>query len=754
MQSPEKADTGPAFLISRSARFLDAYSLGRLLLCGDSTLNHTLAQHTESFVLPFSSKMQFSWPNLISRLTNLKHVRIGDPLRYYQPFLPDVDIRQLPPTLTSLHLCYANAHISLLAHPSTIDILEINDPKPLPLAQLFPNLQSLKVANAYNAVRLEIRVSRLLRELSTLRLHTLCLCPFTVRHEDIALLPSTLTHLELLPADFEETQMQNCPPLPPHLKALYFTRFPTPAILNSGLPETLQKLHIRAPWSRLNFSTLPQSLTDFTLILEMAPLSQTDFDQFPQSLTRLRMCGFPDPIAVNKFRIARPKLDYQLNGCCRSIDTSHNSQHKVTVQKMQTTVHHEQLKAQLLDGWLGLPKAIKKLFVPMEIERASDVWSEQMRILFTDRETLAPVKFRNGLEEIGAAIFMPGPSVADIIPNNFPSTLTYLSLQTLTGGDPAMLYQSQPILTLEHILALNTAAPQIRHLQLIDNLDISILDQLTIPLETFSGGVIHNLLERHLTDFIWSRNLSELSVFSRSFEKHIPSETEVQDWMEHLPQRMRVLRLVAPIYTGVMGIHLPQSLMMHLPRKLEEFSILVEQMPSPELLSKLPPRLKTLMLRSLKPQIITPEHLVELPTAIQKLHLPFSEKMPDTKWMSAFGRARPELVRMTSDGPPSARTFGLPLVFFSVSTDVMQAAKDPMTLRDLPDMTPKFRPHPIRPLREFPAIPRDMDDEFDAEEALDRNHWETESSDSDAAYYADEPISVGDSSESSYCTVQ
>lgn len=734
----------PAFFIARSSRYLEAYSLGRLLLCGDHGLSSALAEQAESFELTFSSKMEFGWPSIISRLSHLKHVRIGDPLRYFQPFVPYANLRHLPPSLTSIHLCYANAHLSLLSKPSTIDILEINDPKPLPLSRMFPSLQSLQVANAYSSVRLEIRISKLLAELSALPLRTLCLRPFTIRYRDFKLLPQSLTHLELLSADFEESSNTYCPPLPPSLEALYITTLPTPAMFNSSIPTTLHTLHIRASWRNFNFSLLPRTLTELTLILDMAPLSEDDFDQFPPDLKVLRMCGFPDPLAVNKFREARPSLYFELNGCRSPGTISGSIDSKEVVLSLQQSQNMEQLKAKLLDGWLGLPKAVKFLFMPSEIVKEADVWSKKLRILFTDRETLAPIKFRNGLEERGLVKYMIIPSVSELQEPNFPSSLTYLSLQGPIGGDPGRMYGSKPFLTAEHILALNVAFPLLRHLQLLDVFDASLLDLLTIPLETFAGGAVENLMDRQLTDYVWSRNLKELSVFSRTFQGRVRTDSEVKNWMEHLPSRIRVLRFVAPLYTGQLGVHLPPSMIAYLPRGLKDFSILVDEMPSPELLSRLPPRLKFFMLRSLNAHNITPEHLLELPTSLQTLHLPYPARIPDQRWMVAFGRSRPELIRMTSDGPPTARSFGLPLVFFSVATEVMQAAKHPSTLGELPTMTPKYRPHHAR---SSPQISEDSSDE-EAEAAPDSA--ETPSSASEVWSSDDD----ADSDPDSTCTVQ
>ena len=551
-------------------------------------------------------------------------------------------------------------------------------------------------------MRLEIRSSKLLREISSLHLHTLCLQPFKILYQDLKYLPQSLTHLELFPAEVEESSTRASPRLPPRLSSLYISQFPTTTVLYSGLPETLVKLHIRAPWTKFDCSVLPSSLTDLKLILEMMPLEEEDFQHLPPNLTRLRMCGFPDPAAVNRFREAHPTLDFELNGCHRSYHLSNSSQHSESIQKMHSSPNQERLKSQILDGWLGLPKATKSLFVPLEIERNIDEWSEEYRMLSTDRETLAPIKFRNRLEESGAALFISGPSVNDLNPISLPLSLTYLSLQSVNDGEAGALYETEPILTLEHILALNIAAPNLRHLQLLDKFDASLLKHLKIPLETFSGGVVWNFIDFNLSDSAWSCNLSEFSIFSRSLEKRLPSDEDIKRWLEHMPRRMRVLKFVAPLKSGKPGIPWPETFLLHLPRKLSHFAILVDHMPNPEVLAKLPPRLVFLMLRSLNARDITPHHLVELPASLQVLHIPFSEKMPSQRWMAAFGRCRPELVRLTSDGSSSSRNFGTPLHFASTTTDLMHAARNMENLGELSDLNPKFRPHTHRSPRSLP----------------------------------------------------
>ena len=102
----------PVVLMARSVAYLDAYSIGNLLLCGNKQLNRCLARLTRRFDLLYSSKMQIGWPRIISRLNKLEHVLIGDPLRYFQPFISDVVLTHLPRTLISLHLNFANAHLS------------------------------------------------------------------------------------------------------------------------------------------------------------------------------------------------------------------------------------------------------------------------------------------------------------------------------------------------------------------------------------------------------------------------------------------------------------------------------------------------------------------------------------------------------------------------------------------------------------------------------------------------------------------
>lgn len=619
--------------------------------------------------------------NIVSPFALKTHVVLGNSANNELEFLYAPPLSQLPKTLTSLELNYANGLLSLFSLPKGLDVDEPIEAEPLPLSSMIPHLESLKVNNAYASSEAQLMIAPLFKALSALPLRTLHISPFLLSKGDIKLLPSTLTELELRPGRWSSqfNVAASFPDFPcASLTHLAIWNPPTADILPC-LPKGLQTLHLRAHWADIDTKLLPQqSLSTLSLIMPHVSFLDSHFDALPAGLNNFTVRGRVNEAALQRLRANRKTCKIENYSSFRILKNLWLGAIDADARKEIASIERQEAEKLKTDFGMIVGKAARDVFWPQNLIEETKRFAARMGLEEEDEKQsnrradydnaeqtdsnmiVAAKRVIARLEFEKSAIFYPGPTVPAI--RLLPKSLTYLSIQAPNGGLPETLMVTKklptPQITAELFQALNASAPTLKHLQVLANFDASLLNHLTsLQLESFSAGLLRNFTSIQFASQAWSRNLKEFSIYSASIilQSVLLTQANVHTWTKQLPENLKILRFCDVEHeTPETTVSFPTSFIHHLPEGLEKLVISLKGMPKPREIALLPDSLLALLLAApTTKESFTKDHLLELPSLLQHASLlaPSGNDI-DYEFLRAFSRDRPSLLDLEFDNSP------------------------------------------------------------------------------------------------------
>lgn len=251
-------------------KLVSAYEIAYMASTGDKGLRARIFRILDYLHIPLDPTRRIFWPDdFLSQFTALKTFELGNPVDIDGPYMPRIDLKALPRTLTRLGLHISNGQLALLNIPSSV-LAECHDAtQPFDLSSMFPSLSHLAWKNGYNGDGTPLGAYQCCLGLSKLPLVSLTMSPININISDFQYLPSTLIHLKILctgwpiddgqidlPTNLETLDIRglNIPFAPTwpknlvqlRLEYLALTEEIAAAILKSlgNLPPTLYSLHL------------------------------------------------------------------------------------------------------------------------------------------------------------------------------------------------------------------------------------------------------------------------------------------------------------------------------------------------------------------------------------------------------------------------------------------------------------------------------------------------------------------------------
>lgn len=301
-----KMDAGISDLANASDQVLasvfeliSAYDLAFLYLTGHAKLQRRICNLTTQFQLRYNPYRRVSWPgNFLRRLSALRHVHIGGFTDHTFPYVANVNIRDLSPTLTSLELCISNGFLALLELPDKPSLA--TDPvlryRARDLRDSFPHLEHLRWESTTTSEGVQLEVVGLFEHLSTPRLHSLDITALQFHFDDFAKLPHTLERLAIDTLVWIGLPSQQYA-LPPRLVSFELLHLTMPLSHPiSGWPPTLKRLSLGFEWIAYNESitnmwdtVMPPHLTSLVLYAPFQALGSKFFQSLPDDMQELRI---------------------------------------------------------------------------------------------------------------------------------------------------------------------------------------------------------------------------------------------------------------------------------------------------------------------------------------------------------------------------------------------------------------------------------------------------------------------------------
>lgn len=280
--------------------FLFAHELCWLWLSGSKQLQYRLEMGVTRFHHLPAPGRRYQWPALISRFLNLKTAEIESLLPLLKVHLyQDVKIQDIPKSITSLKLVYANGFFGLLQPPPTGHIwanllLPLHD-----ISDLFPKLAHLEVNSAI-ALHKSQTTPEFWAPLLSLPLTTLNLTGtiyLTAKH--LKLMSPTITTLALSVKDKSQLSFSS------HLVDLSI-RLSVDLDL-SILPQSLKKLNLSCKKEyNIQLGTWPRQLENLRIEHMGLSLAQADIKALPTTLNKLQL--IVKQLEVRALQVLPPKL--------------------------------------------------------------------------------------------------------------------------------------------------------------------------------------------------------------------------------------------------------------------------------------------------------------------------------------------------------------------------------------------------------------------------------------------------------------
>lgn len=246
--------------------------------------------------------------DFLSSFTTLKSLIIGDPTSHDGPYMPGLDISVLPSSLTRLEVYTSNAMLSLYKLTSPLAITAQTSATPLPLKNMFPEMQHLHFLNGYHSVIHPFPGIELMSEVSQLPLVSLTYSPMITDIVSLGTVPSTLTQLKVICRNWMQLprakEKSSPPPLqvnwPSSLQSLDIRDLNVDALYLidcTTFPKGLQRLRLEVRDSesannrktQLNLTKLPASLISFRLRHVGYILPDSTLSTLPPQLDELRL---------------------------------------------------------------------------------------------------------------------------------------------------------------------------------------------------------------------------------------------------------------------------------------------------------------------------------------------------------------------------------------------------------------------------------------------------------------------------------
>lgn len=651
-----------ADIICGITALISGNDLARLYLTGDSALLRLIRSSPIQFALSLPNYGHNSWPLLLHEFTHLYSVNIGQIASNSLPtgpYLPSVSVSLLPKSLRELKLHFANGFLSLFQPLSYAAFATPQDPEPLELDVLFPNLRLLHVSNAYRGTPVAMKSSKLFNVLGRLPLIDLSLEPFILSDSDLSSLPATLERISLTSDTPVQKTLENPIAWPPGLTSLKLTSIENYDLIQS-IPKSLSEISVQ-----LAVASQPGEGLKWlkVLPLDLRHLTLKHLDHF----------GGPESLELP------PKLE--------TLDLKVATMDVQAVQLPSTLIHFNAAY-----GWpfpifadgTTFPPFPSNLKTYMTLTEVPDGVIQQLPVSIESYR----LPYFNHVTNIILPILPPSltsyqmcdPSARAL--RCLPGANLHTFKMSVYGPSP-VASSSQMQLSSEHFDVLSQTTPNLRHLIIHSQLVARDLAHLTLPLESLEVANCYEL--EHLwdtedltvgrktdkkskkakkeqqtfqeiavaspssspsltppTSTLWYRNLQSLVIWSP-----MCASIRMKDqaaWMKKAPRTLKKMRFFHPLDPMPLPFD-GRAMMEHLPPQLEELAGMFFPFPEPEAFLRLPQTLRTLHLGGTSQDAkITVEHLESLPRSLSSVMFPFKAVYPSQEEMDDWARDRFELV--------------------------------------------------------------------------------------------------------------
>lgn len=592
----------PPELFELLSTFILGHDIIKLYLTGSKHLQLKLCRSTTSFIMRKKSYHPIFWPKFVRLLPNLQYFRIGSGRTFNGPYVPDVDLSILPPTLRTLKLFIANGLLALLA-PSSLGFKSIkSDYSFRNIASQFPNLSTIQWNDGYY---IAMDSKPLLNLISPLPLQYLDLGSTYLPFRDYYLLPPTLTRL--------------------HVNCLYEgSEIPDDFVLPSGL------LHLVMLFTSYKlFKFLPSGIKTlkFQRRFENETNSTPTFDQLPSALTHLQLQDLSLEFNINMAKLL-PRGLSALSLHVKRVPNellAHLPSGLQSLSLNESVFDNAILDAQATEAqdvwtnWDHLPPTLTNLEIFLPPGRAPSrlPWAKLPRTLQSFRfilKTEEDYAESVDLPPLLTSVLCYNPTASQLKSLPFFASLKRIMIRNEIIEEDTDLEEhfdmedrSEEDDMSEEDLKAHELKPEVieslagysslKELLITGGADISRLNCLTSPLKTLRIDIC----DPNLFDFTasWARNLVEIGIDSTTaFRVSDPPK-----WISMLPPTLESLELASDCFNI-------------LPEGGESFLIDAAQW-----LPYLAPQLPNLTYISATACNIQGSHLGLLPKSLQELHL-------------------------------------------------------------------------------------------------------------------------------------
>jgi hypothetical protein len=612
--------------------FVDGYGLAKLWMIGSKSLHNKLRRAITTFQLIYESRERLHWPKVISCFSSLEHFYIGTNDHELPPYITGVHLQDIPSSVRSIELNFANGLLSLLSPPSTIRPVYSDGLSMIDLSIMFPRLENITWKNGYADLR-HYEMGNFGNQLVRLPLTELDLCNLSSipLMPTLKLLPHSLLTLKLELHHLGE-EIIDFPNFPPHLTSLHIifslseSQDNVVKIINN-LPQTLGTLEMTLNLPDMKISW-PPTLTSLVLHSQSSRWNTKMSEEVPGTLTSLCFKGESfDPASIRKLPPSLTSLGFMQ---IRSFSFASN---KIESPNQADLAHLTSLKfispnffpINGMDPFIPfLPKSLEG-FVSEDAFTRSEFYVQSNEFISSLPNALRKLRLECSLRE--------------------PLPCAHLrALYFVDSSESGTIRNFEDFKHLASLKQLEVLSVYFHY----DPPSAKWLDVLECQLTTLSGGFGLDYINFSAP---WAKQL-------RSFELlHIPApnmKAHSLNFFKNLPSTLTKLDLIASHFLyNRREPSFPEFALTMLPPKLETLQIFLDEL-SGIVFDQLPNTLKRLTLSGIDGEGVSPTwtltHLHALPKSICSLIIPSSSKIRSTALLNQFVTQRPSLMNLITQG--------------------------------------------------------------------------------------------------------